>query len=51
MGRIWVGASCCGKAERWLELAKDWAASGKQFGQQIGKFKATGFKLADIAIE
>ena len=51
MGRIWVGASCCGKAERLFELAKDWAASRKQFGQPIGKFQATGFKLADIAIE
>ena len=51
MGRIWVGASCCGKAERLFELAKDWASTRKQFGQPIGKFQATGFKLADIAIE
>ena len=51
MGRIWGGASCCGKAERLFELAKDWASTRKQFGQPIGKFQATGFKLADIAIE
>ena len=51
MGRIWVGASCCGKAERLFEMAKDWASSRKQFGQPIGKFQATGFKLADISIE
>ena len=51
MGRIWVGASCCGKAERLFEFAKDWASTRKQFGQPIGKFQATGFKLADIAIE
>ena len=31
MGRIWVGASCCGKAERLFELAKDWASTRKQF--------------------
>ena len=51
MGRIWVGASCCGKAERLFGLAKDWASTRKKFGQPIGKFQAPGFKLADIAIE
>mgnify|MGYP001269208934 FL=1 len=51
MGRIWVGASCCGKAERLFDFAKDWASSRKQFGQPIGRFQASGFKLADIAIE
>lgn len=50
MGRIWVGATCCGKAERIRELAVDWAANRKQFGQAIGKFQATGFKLADMTI-
>lgn len=50
MGRIWVGATCVGKAERLADLAKDWAANRKQFGQPIGKFQATGFKLADMAI-
>ena len=51
MGRIWIGASCCGKAERLFDLASDWAANRKQFGQQIGKFQGTSFKLADMAIE
>lgn len=51
MGRIWVGATCCGKAERLFDLASDWAANRKQFGQPIGRFQATGFKLADIAME
>ena len=51
MNRIWVGASCCGKAERLFNLAAEWAATRKQFGQPIGKFQATGFKLADIAVE
>lgn len=50
-GRIFVGASCCGKAERLLGLAAEWAATRKQFGQAIGKFQGTGFKLADIATE
>ncbi|MBS9716909.1 acyl-CoA dehydrogenase family protein [Pseudohalocynthiibacter aestuariivivens] len=50
MGRIWVGATCCGKAERIMELATDWAANRKQFGKPIGSFQATGFRLADMAI-
>ncbi|MEQ8897620.1 MAG: acyl-CoA dehydrogenase family protein [Roseovarius sp.] len=50
MGRIWVGACCCGKAERILEMATDWAASRRQFGQPIGRFQATGFRLADGAM-
>lgn len=50
MGRIWVGATCCGKAERILDMATDWAANRKQFGKPIGAFQATGFRLADGAI-
>lgn len=50
MGRIWVGATCCGKAERLYNLAVDWAANRKQFGKPIGQFQATGFRLADMAI-
>jgi acyl-CoA dehydrogenase len=51
MGRVWVGASCCGKAERLFGMAADWAANRRQFGQPIGRFQATGFKLADMAVE
>jgi acyl-CoA dehydrogenase len=51
MGRVWVGASCCGKAERLIELATEWAATRKQFGKPIGQFQGTGFKLADMATE
>ncbi len=51
MGRVWVGATCCGKAERLLALATEWAATRRQFGQPIGRFQATGFKLADMAVE
>ncbi len=50
MGRIWVGASCCGKAERILGMATEWAASRRQFGKPIGQFQATGFRLADGAM-
>ena len=50
MGRIWVGATCCGKAERILEMAIDWSATRKQFGKPIGTFQATGFRLADGAM-
>ena len=50
MGRIWVGASCCGKAERIMELATEWAANRRQFGKPIGQFQATGFRLADGAM-
>ncbi len=51
MGRIWVGATCCGKAERLFDLAAEWAANRRQFGKPIGQFQATGFKLADMAVE
>ncbi len=51
MGRVWVGAGCCGKAERLLDLATEWAATRKQFGQPIGKFQGISFKLADMATE
>ena len=51
MGRVWVGAQCCGKMQRLLDLSSDWAASRKQFGQTIGKFQGTSFKIADMATE
>jgi acyl-CoA dehydrogenase len=49
--RLQVAANCLGRAERALELAKQWAAERRQFGQQIGKFQGIGFKLADMAME
>ncbi len=51
MGRVWVGAQCCGKMERLLALSSEWAATRVQFGQAIGKFQGTSFKLADMATE
>jgi acyl-CoA dehydrogenase len=49
--RILVAANCCGKAERAMEVAIQWAATRKQFGQTIGRFQGVSFKLADMATE
>ncbi len=49
--RIWVAANCVGRARRALDLAIEWAATRKQFGQTIGRFQGTSFKLADMATE
>jgi acyl-CoA dehydrogenase len=49
--RLQVAATCLGRAERALELAKQWAVERIQFGQQIGKFQGVSFKLADMAME
>ncbi len=49
--RVWVAANCVGRAQRALELAVEWAATRKQFGQTIGRFQGTSFKLADMATE
>ena len=51
MGRVWVAAAACGKLERLLELSTSYAAERKQFGQSIGKFQGTSFKLADMATD
>jgi acyl-CoA dehydrogenase len=49
--RLQVAATCLGRAERALELSKQWAVDRVQFGQQIGKFQGVAFKLADMAVE
>ncbi|QEX17061.1 acyl-CoA dehydrogenase [Hypericibacter terrae] len=49
--RLLVASNCCGKAERALQIATQWAATRKQFGQTIGKFQGVSFKLADMATE
>jgi acyl-CoA dehydrogenase len=49
--RLQVAANCLGRAERALELAKQWAVDRVQFGQQIGRFQGVAFKLADMAVE
>ena len=49
--RLQVAATCLGRAERALDLSKQWAVDRVQFGQQIGKFQGVSFKLADMAVE
>jgi acyl-CoA dehydrogenase len=49
--RILVAANSCGKAERALAVATEWAATRRQFGQTIGRFQGVSFKLADMATE
>jgi acyl-CoA dehydrogenase len=49
--RLTVAAQCIGRAQRALQLATEWAATRKQFGQTIGRFQGVGFKLADMATE
>ena len=49
--RLQVAATCLGRADRALELAKEWAVQRVQFGQQIGRFQGVSFKLADMAVE
>ncbi len=51
MGRVWVAAAACGRMERLLDLSAEYASQRKQFGQPIGKFQGTSFKLADMATE
>ncbi|MFK8030920.1 MAG: acyl-CoA dehydrogenase family protein [Gammaproteobacteria bacterium] len=46
--RLTVAAMCVGRARRALDLALNYAAERKQFGQAIGKFQGVSFKLADM---
>jgi len=49
--RLTVAATSVGRGRRVLEMATEWAATRQQFGQAIGKFQGTSFKLADMATE
>ncbi len=49
--RLSVAATSVGRAQRVFVMATEWAATRKQFGQSIGKFQGTSFKLADMATE
>ena len=49
--RLQVAAICLGRCDRALELALDYAATRKQFGQTIGRFQGVGFKLADMEVQ
>jgi len=49
--RLSVAAFSVGRARRAFDLALNWSAERKQFGQQIGKFQGVSFKLADMITE
>jgi len=48
--RLQVAATCLGRAERALELSTQWRWTSA-VRQQIGKFKESASKLADMAVE
>jgi alkylation response protein AidB-like acyl-CoA dehydrogenase len=47
-GRIGVGAQALGIAEAAYEAARQYAGEREAFGQKIGQFQGTGFKIADM---
>jgi len=49
--RITVATMCVGRARRCFDLALDYAANRKQFGQEIGKFQGVSFQIADMITE
>ena len=49
--RLTVAATSVGRARRVLEMAVEWSAGRKQFGQPIGRFQGVAFPLADLATE
>ncbi len=50
-GRINIGACSLGAARAALEQAQRYVMERKQFGQALGEFQTTQFKLADMATE
>ncbi len=51
VGRISIAALSLSLTQAVLDMSLDYAGSRHQFGQPIGKFQATQFKLADMATE
>ncbi|WP_419906463.1 acyl-CoA dehydrogenase family protein [Hoeflea sp.] len=49
--RLTVAAMAVGRARRAFDLALNYAAERKQFGQPIGKFQGVSFQLADMITE
>ncbi|MEQ8665440.1 MAG: acyl-CoA dehydrogenase family protein [Rhodospirillales bacterium] len=49
--RLQIATTCVGRAQRAFELALEYAANRKQFGQAIGKFQGVSFKLADMSTQ
>lgn len=50
-GRLTMGASAVGTAEKLLELSIDYAKQRVQFGKPIAEFQAIQFMLADMATQ
>lgn len=50
-GRVMLAANCVGLAERAMGIAARYANERVAFGQKIGSFQGTSFKLADMATE
>lgn len=48
-GRIGLGAGCLGASKELLEISTNYAKQRKQFGEQISKFQAVQFMLAEIS--
>lgn len=48
--RLTVAANSVGRARRVLDETLAWAATRRQFGQQIGRFQGIGFQLADMSV-
>ena len=48
VGRIGIGAQALGIAEAAYEAAVSYARERDAFGQKIGEFQGTGFKIADM---
>lgn len=49
--RITVATMSVGRARRCFDMALNYAAERKQFGQQIGKYQGISFQLADMITE
>ncbi len=49
--RLTVAAFCVGRARRCFDLALEYAADRKQFGQPIAKFQGVSFQIADMITE
>ncbi|WP_237213781.1 acyl-CoA dehydrogenase family protein [Falsiroseomonas oryziterrae] len=50
-GRLNIGACSLGGAQRALDIALAYVQERKAFGQNVAKFQATQFRLADMATE
>ncbi|SMC17159.1 acyl-CoA dehydrogenase [Desulfacinum hydrothermale DSM 13146] len=50
-GRLTMGASAVGTAQKLLELSLDYAGQRVQFGRPIAQFQAIQFMLADMATQ